>query len=117
MAGKVTPPVLSALYRRAVAFVYVPLAEGYGLPVLEAMVTRTPVVSSPVPAASGATLLVDPFDPDSIASGITTVCLDTAVRDALIARGNDLARSRTWAHVARRHVDLWRRLGAELPSP
>ena len=44
--GAVPDPVLAALYRRARAFAYVPLTEGYGLPPLEAMRVGTPVVVS-----------------------------------------------------------------------
>src|ERR1700722_17690761 len=49
--GSVSAPGLAELYRRARAFAYVPLTEGYGLPPLEAMRVGTPsVVSDEVPS-------------------------------------------------------------------
>ena len=49
--GPVPDAVLSELYRRARAFAYVPLTEGYGLPPLEAMRAGIPtVVSDEVPS-------------------------------------------------------------------
>jgi alpha-1,3-rhamnosyl/mannosyltransferase len=116
LAGHVDPPVLAALYGRAVAFGYVPLHEGFGLPVLEAMRSGVPVLSSPVPSARGGTLLVDPLAVDAIRDGIVTIVTDASVRSALVRSGEALAAEHTWADVARRHLALWRSLGAELPA-
>ncbi len=75
--GPVPDVVLSELYRRARAFAYVPLTEGYGLPPLEAMRVGIPtVVSDEVPSVHdlGAVgpapaRIVDPLDVDDIAAG------------------------------------------------
>jgi glycosyltransferase involved in cell wall biosynthesis len=115
LAGPVPDAVLTELYRRARAFAYVPLTEGYGLPPLEAMRMGTPsVVAHEVPSvydvgASGPppARLVDPFDVDDIATGLADVLTDAAVRADLAARGTDYARSRTWRAAARQHVALW----------
>ena len=74
-AGAVSNGALAGLYRRARAFAYVPLTEGYGLPPLEAMRSGTPsVVALEVPSVHDlgqvgepAVLLVDPLDIDDIA--------------------------------------------------
>jgi glycosyltransferase involved in cell wall biosynthesis len=117
-AGAVTDAVLSGLYRRARAFAYIPLTEGYGLPPLEAMRMGTPAViahevpsvvdldePSPPPA-----LIVDPLDIEGIAAALTTVLTDEAVRADLAARGEAHARSRTWRTAAHQHIGLWRSL-------
>ena len=116
--GPVSDAVLSELYRRARAFAYVPLTEGYGLPPLEAMHAGLPtVVSDEVPSVHdlGApepapARVVDPLDVDGIASGLAAVLTDDALRADLTRRGTAYAATRTWRGTARAHVDLWRSL-------
>lgn len=109
LAGTVSPAVLSGLYARALCLVYVPLAEGFGLPVLEAMTAGTPVIASPTPSATSSVLQVDPLDTDALAAAIVEVVRDLDLRSDLARRSVSLASSWTWAHVAERHLDAWRR--------
>ncbi len=114
--GALPDAVLADLYRRARAFAYVPLTEGYGLPPLEAMRVGTPTVISPeVPSVHdlGATepaaaRIVDPLDVEDIAAGLAAVLTDDVLRADLARRGAEYASTRTWHATARRHVALWR---------
>jgi alpha-1,3-rhamnosyl/mannosyltransferase len=116
--GSVPDAVLSALYRRARAFAYVPLTEGYGLPPLEAMRMGTPsVVSSEVPSVHDlgephfpAARIVDPLDVDDMAAALAAVLTDDTLRRDLAARGSSFASARTWQSAAAAHVRLWRQL-------
>jgi glycosyltransferase involved in cell wall biosynthesis len=116
--GSVSDPVLSGLYRRARAFAYVPLTEGYGFPPLEAMHAGVPtVVSEQVPSVHdlgepgpAPARLVDPLDVEGIAEGLATVLTDEALRAELARRGTAHAAIRTWHGTARAHVELWRSL-------
>jgi glycosyltransferase involved in cell wall biosynthesis len=116
--GAVPDPVLAALYRRARAFAYVPLTEGYGLPPLEAMRAGLPtVVSDEVPsvhdigaAEPASARIVDPLDVDAIAEGLAAVLTDDTLRADLARRGAAYASARTWRDAARAHIDLWRSL-------
>ena len=113
--GHVGGATLSALYAGSTAFAYVPVAEGFGLPPLEAMVAGAPVVaSSAVPsvteAADPGALVVDPTDTQAIAAGLVRVATDETLADSLRAAGSVLARARTWTSAARSHIDLWQRL-------
>ncbi len=116
--GAVSDPVLAALYRRARAFAYVPLTEGYGLPPLEAMRAGLPtVVSDQVPsvhdlgaAEPASARIVDPLDVDDIAGGLAAVLTDDTLRADLARRGVAYASPRTWRDAARAHLDLWRSL-------
>jgi glycosyltransferase involved in cell wall biosynthesis len=116
--GAVSDPVLAALYRRARAFAYVPLTEGYGLPPLEAMRAGLPtVVSDQVPsvhdlgaAEPASAQIVDPLDVDDIAGGLAAVLTDDSLRADLARRGAAYASARTWRDAARAHLDLWRSL-------
>lgn len=107
LAGHVDDAVLAALYAGALAMAYVPLKEGFGLPVLEAMSSGTPVVASPVPSAGGATLEVDASDVESIAAGIVGAATDTALREQLTGAGRRRAAELTWRRAAELHVELW----------
>lgn len=98
--GYQTEDTLAALYRLAAVFVFPSLYEGFGLPPLEAMASGTPVVVSNVsslPEVVGdAGVLVDPYDPQSIAEGIHRVLDDGTLRQELIRRGLVRARTFSW---------------------
>ncbi|MBA3364385.1 MAG: glycosyltransferase family 4 protein [Actinobacteria bacterium] len=72
--GRVPDDELASLYRGALCLAYPSLYEGFGIPVLEALASGTPVVTSAAGAteevAGGAAVLVDPRDPASISAGI-----------------------------------------------
>jgi alpha-1,3-rhamnosyl/mannosyltransferase len=117
-AGAVSDGALTGLYRRARAFAYIPLTEGYGLPPLEAMRMGTPsVIANEVPSVIDLhepgpppALIVDPLDVEDIAAALTTALTDEEVRADLVARGEAHARSRTWRTAAHQHIGLWRSL-------
>ena len=99
--GYVTEADLAALMTGAAAVVYASTYEGFGLPIIEAMACGAPVVTSAVSSmpevAGDAGILVDPFDPASIAAGIATALhADDAVR----ARAREQAGRFTWTATA-----------------
>lgn len=108
--GEVEEAVLAGLYSGARCVAYVPLIEGFGLPVVEAMREGTPVVATAVPSSGGATIVVPAEDCDAIAAGLVIAATDGARRDALIAEGYRRADSLTWIESARSHLEVWRRL-------
>ena len=108
LAGLVTGGTLTSLYRRARVLAYVPLREGFGLPVVEAMSCGAPVVASAVPSAGGAALEVDPFDVDAIAGALLQAATDDARRAELVAAGRARAEGLTWERAAEHHLRLWK---------
>jgi glycosyltransferase involved in cell wall biosynthesis len=82
---------LGTLVRGARAVLFASLYEGFGLPVLEAMQLGTPVLTSntsSLPEVAGdAALLVDPYDPSTIAEALRALDGDTALRDRLAKEG------------------------------
>lgn len=98
---------ITSLYRRCNTFVSVPLMEGFGLPILEAMSQGAPVVSSSTPSSGDATYRVDPMNPAAIGEGIRRVVTEPAMRRDLIAKGRRHAEGMTWANCARQHAQVW----------
>ena len=113
--GYVTEAELSRAYAGAVAFVYPSLAEGFGLPILEAMEAGTPVVtsnSSCLPEiAGGAAKLVDPTSSESIAGAIVDVIGWTEnEREAVVDRGRARAKQFNWSTAAGAYITLYHEL-------
>jgi glycosyltransferase involved in cell wall biosynthesis len=113
LVGAVEDATLAALYAGALAFAYVPVVEGFGLPPVEAMHAGVPVVAGDaVPSVGDAALVVDSADADAIAGALLTVMSDDAVRARLIETGRRRAAQLTWAEAAKRHVALWEEVAA-----
>ncbi len=113
VTGYVSEDEKIALYRGAEAFVYPSIAEGFGLPVLEAMSCGTPVVttmgSAPEEVASGAALLVPPQDVTALRDALHQVLTDPTLAADLRRRGVERARDHTWTKAAQQTVAVWRR--------
>ena len=103
--GEVPDGLLAGIYAGAECACYVSLAEGFGVPPLEAMATGTPVLASEIPplreVAGDAALLVDPLDTDAIMDGLRRLVLETELRKVLVERGHARAAQFSWARSAR----------------
>ena len=109
--GRVHDDELARLYRGARCVVYASLYEGFGLPVLEAMASGTPVVTSAGSSlqeiAGDAAVLVDPTDVNAIAAAIDEA---ERRRDELVPLGLERASGFTWERSADAVEALWREL-------
>lgn len=109
--GRVSELDLHALYAAAEVFLLPSLAEGFGLPVLEAMAQGTPVVTSSGTAteevAGGAAVLVDPFDVSSIEAGIRSILESEDVASDLQVAGRERARTQTWRQSGSGYRDVF----------
>jgi glycosyltransferase involved in cell wall biosynthesis len=111
LRGHVPQDELAALYRGAACLVFPSRYEGFGLPLLEAMASGTPVVATEAGAlpevAGGAAILVEGRNPVALAGGIERAIAD---RDRLRAAGLERAARYSWAETARRTLEVYREL-------
>lgn len=94
----------------ALALVYLSKEEGFGMPLVEAMQCRVPVIAADASClpevAGGAAILVDPDAPAAVAGAIDS--LDRpGEREGWIRRGIDRAETFTWSSSAAAHVALY----------
>ena len=104
------PPLLAG----ARALVLPSFAEGFGLPVLEAQATGTPVACSDLPAlreaAGDAAVFFDPADVGSILAGLEKILKDDELRKILRKSGRERAAQFTWARAAERTARIYDRV-------
>lgn len=120
-AGSVDRRDLARMYREAVAYVTVSRLESFGLTLLEAMLSGTPVVAaraSCLPEVGGdAPAYCDPEGPEDIAQVLHGVLTDEASRTRLRERGYARAAVFSWERTAREYVQLMERcLGSPLSA-
>jgi glycosyltransferase involved in cell wall biosynthesis len=104
LTGWVDDQLLEGLYASARCLVVPSLAEGFGLPVLEAMARGTPVACSGIPpfreVAGDAALFFDPLDVQSIVETIASLVADGELRQRLAAAGRERALRFSWERSA-----------------
>jgi alpha-1,3-rhamnosyl/mannosyltransferase len=115
LLGYVDKAELRRQYAGASAFLYPSVYEGFGLPIIEAMASGTPVLTSrtaSAPEIAGeAAVLVDPFSVESIESGLDEVT-NPEVAGHLRALGRERARLFQWSTAAARTIEVYRDLAA-----
>lgn len=109
--GQVGEGELPALYRGASLFVFPSLFEGFGLPPLEAMACKTPVVASnrsSIPEVVGeAAMLVNPEDAGDIAKGMEKVLSSCSLASELRERGYERAKKFRWEDTASKTLKVF----------
>ncbi len=114
ITGYVDDEDLPALYSEAAVFCYPSLDEGFGMPVVEAMKSGVPVVTSNraplMEVSGGAAVCVDPNSPLDISKALSQVLSDKDVAEDLRQKGLARAQELRWENSAKRMLNVYKDL-------
>lgn len=106
---------LNAIYSGSAGLISTSLAEGFGLPLLEAAGSGSVAIVSDIPVyrevLEGAALFVDPGDPEAIAAGLKA-SIRNDLRNRLVVAGRAKAAGCSWQRSAQEHVRAYRDVSA-----
>ncbi len=112
LTGHLPAQELRLLYSGARLFAYPSLYEGFGIPILEAMASGVPVITSktsslPEVAGDGA-YLVDPYDVQALAVAMEKVLQDKNLASSLQAKGLERVKAFSWERAARQTLEVYK---------
>ncbi len=106
--------LMPLIYRKAKAFVYPSIYEGFGIPIIEALVSKVPVITTRggcFPEAAGpGSVFVDPDNAEELADAIRLVLTDVAKRKEMIATGYAYAQQFKPAVCAENMFNLYKKI-------
>lgn len=112
--GYVSDTDLPYLYAGAYAFTYLSIYEGFGLPLLEALASGVPTLSSNTSSmpevVTDAALLVDPWDIDLITEKLAQLLQDDSLRNTLKRRGPIQAAKFSWSKCVEDTVNVYQKV-------
>ncbi|MCB0408482.1 MAG: glycosyltransferase family 4 protein, partial [Bdellovibrionales bacterium] len=116
--GFVTNNELKEFYQSALALVYPSFYEGFGIPLLEAMIHQCPIITSHRTStkeiAGDAALLVDPFRSEDIAAAMVRLVSDVNIVDQLKRQGALRVKKFTWEQCAQKTLNIYEQVGSSV---
>jgi glycosyltransferase involved in cell wall biosynthesis len=111
------PAQIQALYQNAQCLLFLSLAEGFGLPPVEAMAMGAPVIASnrtSVPEVCGeGAVILDPNDEAAVAAAARRILSDSGYRAALVARGQARVRAFRAAAMTEQVLEVYRKAAGQ----
>lgn len=105
---------LPAVYNLGDFFVFPSLYEGFGLPVVEAMASGLPVLTSKTSSlgeiAADAALTIDPLDTDAMVEAIRQLATDRGLRSDRAERSLRRSRDFSWTQTAKEMLAVYHRV-------
>ncbi len=112
--GWISGEDVTALTAGAIGLIFASLAEGFGIPILDAFLLGTPVVTSKGIAteevAGGAALLVDPSSVEEIAAAMKRLYLEPALREELARKGIKRVKNFSWEKTAAQTIAVFQEI-------
>lgn len=115
LTGYVSEEEKIALYDSASVFAYPSIYEGFGIPLVEAMVRRVPIVASRIPAteevAGEAAVYYDNlYDHEALAKEILRVLENESLRDDMVRKGFQQAQKFSWEKIVKQYLEACQEL-------
>ena len=105
---------LPAIYQGSSCFIYPSVFEGFGIPIIEALVSAVPVITSKGScfreAGGPGSEYIDPADPAELAEALLKVTGDTSAARMMISKGKEHAKKFRAELIAGQYMDLYRSL-------
>jgi glycosyltransferase involved in cell wall biosynthesis len=118
--GFVPYPILRVFYQSAALFAFPSLYEGFGLPPLEAMANRTPVIASNTSSLpevlEDAAVLVNPENVFDIARGMKLILSDDEIRQKLVQKGIKQVAKFSWKLAAQKVLETYQLIAGGEPQ-
>lgn len=112
--GFIDDELLPTLYNGAEAFVYPSLYEGFGLPPLEAMSCKTPVITSnitSIPEVTGdACILINPFDKSELEKVLVNLLNSEELKNDLSKKGYERSLQFSWRNTAIKTLEAYKKI-------
>jgi len=113
--GYVPDNKLSFLYKRAMAFIFPSIYEGFGIPIIESMALGVPVITTidggaTKEVAGDAALFFSRYNHDVLSTKMVEIVKNEKLRNQLIIKGRERAAIYTWEKTARQTLNLYRKL-------
>ncbi len=110
--GYINPENLNALFSEAKVFVFPSLHEGFGMPVIEAMAKKIPVITSNIESlpeiTAGSAILINPNKKEEISEALEIVLNNKELKIKLIEQGIKKAKEFCWEKCAKETLEVYK---------
>ena len=118
LTGYVANTDLPAIYSQSELFLYPSLRESFGIPILEAMASGAPVITSntsSMPEIAGkAGIMIDPYQPEQITTAMKIVSSEINLKAEMIREGILQATKFSWKTMAEEVLNIYTQTGKTL---
>ncbi len=103
---------LPGIYHMSVCFIYPSVFEGFGIPIIEALVSGVPVITSKGScfreAGGPGSVYIDPYKPEELSKAIFSIISDKNRSDQMISTGREYAQKFRAEVIAEQYINLYR---------